>query len=298
MGMPNFLIIGAAKAGTTALHNYLMQHPEIYMNPGVKESHFFAFENEIVDFQGPGDHEAINQVAIRSIEEYQLLFPKESAGKCKGEASPLYLYSQTAPERIFHYIPSVKLIAILRNPVERAYSSYLYLRSLRREPHGDFANALRDEQRRVAENWEHLWHYKSMGFYHEQLQRYFKWFDRSQIRIYIYDDFERNPGRLIQDMLQFLDVDCTFIPDMSAKPNPSGRPRSTTFQTWLNRPNVLKSLIKPLVPASTRQWVRRANLSRPPLSREIRHTLIAEYREDILLLQDLICCDLSSWLEV
>lgn len=133
MTLPNFLIIGAAKAGTTSLYHYLAQHPQIYMSP-IKEPNFFALEERCVDFRGPGDHLYIKQFSVTELERYRSLFQGVTHEQAVGEASPLYLYSPVAPARSHRYVPEMKLIAILRHPVDRAYSAFLHLLRDEREP--------------------------------------------------------------------------------------------------------------------------------------------------------------------
>lgn len=300
MVMPNFLIIGAAKAGTTALYYYLKQHPQIYMSP-VKETNFFALEGEKLNFRGPGDHEAINSFSITDLESYLLQFQEVSNEIAIGEASPLYLYSPKAPERIKFYIPNAKLIAILRNPVERAYASFLHLIRDGRESFTDFTQALQEEEARIQNNWEHIWHYKQMGFYYNQLKRYYDTFAPGQIKVYLYEDFKTRPVSVLQDIFRFLGVDDTFIPDMSIRPNVSGIPKSKVMHSFLTKPNLIKTILKPFFPARLRQRIvtslKNRNLVKPELSPEIRRYLIQVYKEDIMKLQDLIQRDLSKWLE-
>ena len=265
MIMPNFLIIGAAKAGTTSLYEYLKQHPQIWMSP-VKETNFFALEGETLDFHGPGDQDWISSFSITKIEEYLNLFQGAENAVAIGEASPLYLYSPKAPKRIRQYIPNTKLIAILRNPVERAYSQFLMFVRDGREPLGDFAEAIEQEENRVLNNWEWAWQYLGVGFYYTQLQRYFDTFAPSQIRVYLFDEFKTNPASILQDMFQFLGVDNSFIPDMSIKHNVSLNAKDS------------KSA------AST-------------LSLQVQRRLVEVYQKDLLMLQELLQRDLSKWLE-
>ncbi len=260
---PNFLIIGAAKAGTTSLYAYLKQHPQIYMSP-LKETNFFALEGAQLLFQGPGDQEYINKFSITKLEDYSALFQEVNDELAIGEASPLYLYSPRAPERIQHYIPEVKVIAILRHPVERAYSAFLHMVRDRREPLRDFPQTLKEEEARIDNNWEHIWHYQQAGFYYVQLQRYFAQFNSEQIRVYLFDDFALNPLGVLQDIFQFLNVNETFIPDISMRQNASEIP---------------------------------TNLAKLELTAQVYHQLMEVYREDICRLQELIQRDLSNWLE-
>ena len=118
MRLPDFLIVGAAKSGTTSLYHFLGQHPDIFMS-AVKELGFFALKND-VQFNGPGDMNAIGCCSVNTLEAYSALFAEARGGVAAGESSNMYLYSQEAPHAIKAAIPNVKLIAILRDPVERA----------------------------------------------------------------------------------------------------------------------------------------------------------------------------------
>jgi hypothetical protein len=297
MSMPNFLIIGAAKSGTSALYHYLRQHPQIYMSP-VKEPHFFAFEGRKPHGQGPGD--TIGS-AITSLEDYQALFKKTAAETAIGEASTSYLYISGAAERIQHYIPEVKLIAMLRHPAERAYSAFMHLVREGREPLADLAQALREEETRIHNNWGPLWHYTQGGYYYSQLKRYFDRFDRGQIKIYLYEDFTTKPHGVIQNIYQFLEVDETFTPDIDIRYNTSGTPKNELLHTFLIKKNPVKTILKTFFPAKLRRHIRNnlmnRNLVKLPLSPALRRQLIDVYREDILKLQELIQRDLSLWLK-
>ena len=300
MTMPNFLIIGAMKSGTTALYHYLGQHPRIYMSPK-KEPRFFALEGKKPDFRGPMDQERVNLESITSLEKYRALFQDVSDETVIGEASPLYLYSPEAPERIQHHIPDAKLIAILRNPVDRAYSSFMHCTRLGREPLGDFARALSEEDRRIRENWSPIWHYKRAGFYYAQLKRYLDTFDRDRIKVYLYEDLQIDPIHTARDAFQFLDVDDTYVPDTSLKYNVTGIVKNRLLHKYLHEPNWIKSGLRPLLPATLRKRIRynlkNRNLVKPSLTPEVRRQLVVVYREDILKLQELIDRDLSGWLE-
>ncbi len=295
MTMPNFLIIGAEKSGTTALYHYLKQHPQIYMSP-VKEPDFFAFEGQKPKSAGPA---RFTTERITDIDAYQRLFDGVSGEKAIGEASPGYILVPEAPARIRNYIPEVKLIAVLRNPVERAYSNYLHARWLGFEPITDFAQALENEETRIRDGWGGLWRYKQKGFYYGQLRRYFDTFDEGQIRIYLYEDFRDNPVGVLRNIFSFLSVG-EFVPATNVRSNVSGVPRNKALHSAvvaLNRP-LLKKFIPNYLLQKLREPVRNATLAKPPeLSPQVRRQLVEVYREDILKLQDLIGRDLSGWLE-
>lgn len=297
-GLPNFLLIGAAKCGTTSLYHYLRQHPQVFMSP-VKEPRFFALDGHPLDFRGPHD-ERFRQGITTSLDAYRELFEQVSDERAVGEASVLYLLHPAAPEAIARRIPDVRLIAVLRDPVDRAYSAFLFHQREGFEPLTDFDEALRAEPRRIAAGWYYTWHYRDQGFYHRNLRRYFERFDRSQIRVYLYEDLDRDPEGTLADIFRFLGVDDGFRATLATRHNPSGRPRSVRLQRLLTRPHPVKEVAKSLIPE---EWGHRLiarlqspNLVRPPLSAETRARLIEGYREDIRRLEDLIGRDLSHWL--
>lgn len=301
MIMPNFLIIGAAKSGTSSVHNYLNQHPEIYMSKN-KEPNFFAYEGWQPDFCGPGDAEATTNVkTVPHLEDYQALFKDVTNEKAIGESSTFYLYIPETAARIQHYIPDAKLITILRHPVDRAYSFYSHLRRDGRETLKDFYQAFKEEEKRRKKHWSPVWRYQDFGFYGQQLQRYFDRFDRQQIRVYLYEDLQSDPQKMLKNIFNFLEVDDKFTTNLSVRYNQSEVPKNKFFHDFISNKNMLKSIIRPLIPAKIRQPMAakayRKNLGRlKPLSPELRQELIPIFREDILKLQDLIGRNLSHWL--
>jgi len=297
MPLPNFLIIGAAKAGTTSLHHYLHQHPQVYLSTP-KEPAFFAFEGEAHPYKTPGDGQWLKKVVTR-LDDYQRLF--EQPALAKGEASVVYLYSTKAPERIKHHVPDAKLIAILRDPVARAYSNYLQLRRDGREPIQDFLTAFEQSEVRAQADWRHIWHYKQMGFYFEQLSHYWNLFPANQIRVYLYEDFSKDPLAISQDIFRFLDVDSDFRPDVAPQANVSGLPKNRFLFHWVNNDNWAKTLLLRVFPLKLLRYVadgvNRRNLVRPPLPPHVRAQLLPIYQNDIRQLQGLIGSDLSTWLK-
>ena len=294
MILPNFLIIGAAKAGTTALHTYLKKHPQIYLTPD-KETNFFAFEGTNIDFQGIGD-EALKEFSITDLATYQEQFIGVTNESAIGEACPLYLYHPEVANKIHHYIPNCRLIIILRNPVDRAYANFLHLIRDNREPLQNFDQALEAEQQRIENNWEWFWHYTQVGYYTKQIQRYYNLFARNQIAIYLYEDFVDSPIGLLQNIFRFLEVDDNFVPDLSIRPNKSGKPKNKLLHQLLMKPNLIKTILKPLFPAAIRQKIQHRNLAKPQMSITTKQKLTHLFREDIIACQDLIQQDLSSWL--
>jgi len=151
MPLPNFLIIGAAKSGTSSLHRYLMEHPQIFMSP-VKEPNFFALEGQQVDFSRPAMVEKILPKLATDMDAYQTLSQDVRREQAIGEASSWYLHSTRAPARIRHHIPDAKLIAILRNPAQRADSAYRMNVRDGWETYATFDDALADQRA----TWGHI----------------------------------------------------------------------------------------------------------------------------------------------
>ncbi len=299
--MPNFLVIGARKAGTTSLYHYLDQHPDVFMSP-VKEPNFFAIEGEKADYRGPDADTRINRWSVADPEEYQALFSGAGGAGAVGEASPAYLCNPDAPERIRRHVPEAKLIAILRDPAERAYSAYMHQVRDGRETLA-FAEALDAEERRTNANWAPAWRYKAEGFYQVCLSRYYELFGREQVRVYLYEDLGDDPRGVMRDVYRFLGVDASFEPDTSRRHNPSGVPKNRLLMSVLKRPNPLKAAARSLLPRKARARLSSAlqerNLSEaPPLDPQARRRLVGLYQEDVLALQDLIGRDLSAWLRV
>jgi hypothetical protein len=302
MTLPNFLIIGSSKCGTTALYRFLEQHPDVYMSPN-KEPLFFGLTGEnLENYKGPGDVAQLKSMLVDKFEDYEALFDGVTTEKAYGEASSLYLYLPKSAERIKHYVPNAKMIAILRDPVGRAYSAFMHLVRDGREPEMDFIKAFRDEPRRIAENWEFLWRYKDMGLYYEQVKRFYDLFDREQIKIYLHDDLVDDPDALIKDAFQFIGVDDSFKPDTTTWLNVSGIPKNRAWHNFLRTSNPLKDLAKLVLPKQVRKRInaklQEQNLVRVKMPPEAREIMVPEFREDILKLQDLIGRDLSSWLSL
>jgi len=300
MTLPNFLIIGAAKSGTTALYRYLYDHPQIFMSER-KELHYFSYPETSKLTRGP---DVYQRISVSTLDEYKSYFAEVKGQTAIGEASPTYLYFPACALRIKKTLPGVKLIAILRNPVERAYSAFMHAVRDGWEPLTDFSAALAQEQDRIRNGWEIVWHYTQAGFYHQQLTHYYELFDASRLKVLLYDDLVDDPVNFYKAVTRFLGVDDSFVPDFSVHPNVSGRIRSRLVYNLTNRlflkPNLFKSLSRRMLPEKVR-WrfttrVRNMNINREPFPEEIRAKLVPIFRNDINHLQELIGRDLSHWL--
>ncbi len=297
LNAPTFIIFGASRSGTTGLYAYLKQHPDIFMSPR-KETNFFAYEGRALACKGPGADYVNNSVT--ELSDYEALFAASGSAKARGEASPLYLYEEGTAERIRGRLPNVKLIAILRNPIEQAYSHFLYARRQMIEPLGNFEAALNAEQSRVDAGWQPMFRYARFPRYAKQLKRYFDVFPREQIRIFLYEDFERGPLEVLKNIFRFIGVDDAFLPDIDYRPNAGGNPRSPFIQDLVMRPGLAANIAGFFIPPEMRGRIRDAlsawNMTREECPPNARARLQRELSGEIRALQAMLGRDLSGWL--
>ncbi len=296
MKLPTFLVVGIEKAGTTSIYQYLNQHPQVYMSP-VKETNFL--ERDWENFQGKP-----NPKRIDTWEKYSNLFSNVQDEIAIGEVSPNYLFHyKSSSERIIKYVPDVKIIAILRNPVDRAYSDYLM--HLRDSINVEKVRSLTEQVQFRADTSFTL----KKGFYYTPVKYYFDTFGKERVKIYLYNDLSENSSAMMQDMYQFIGVNSDFTPDTSERQQVAAVPKNQSLNNLMKTKNPVRaavsSVLKVVMPLEMRQKLRSSlvNLNSAgkelkPLSSEERQLLIDFYREDILKLQDLIQRDLSSWLVV
>ncbi|QDU80874.1 Sulfotransferase domain protein [Polystyrenella longa] len=300
MTQPNFLIIGAARSGTTALVRYLEQHPEIFITEP-KEPHFWAFAGQTVNFQGPGDEEEINKEVVSDPDLYEQLYTGANGAKALGDGSVSTMYyPEHAIPTIQKYAPDAQLIALLRNPIDRAFSSFLYTHARVHEPVKDFDKALDLEEKRIADNWHHMWHYTRVGFYSEQLQKFIDAFGRERVHILLADDLRSDSEKVLSDVCGILGVNPNFDFQDLKEVNSSGVPKSRALARMINvvRSNaVLRSIAVNMTPLKLRNRVRYGNLSHPKLQPEQRERLRDVYRDEIQKLSEMLDRDLSHWLK-
>lgn len=282
--MVDFLIVGAARAGTTTLFELLSRHPGIFI-PKRKECRYFSCMPG--NFVMPGPPYAMN--IIQSQEEYRALFNMAGPGQLRGDISPDYLYfhENAAPKILNEINAQIPIIIVLRNPIDRAYSHYLH------HVHGGrenltFTDALNAEQERRTANWAWGWNYVNIGLYSGQVKAYVDSFERVLLLL-----FERDVvmGQAGEKILNFLNLD----PELTAAghfiSNMSGFPK----YRWLHRAmsdelivRKVKNVVKatPLYATSKRVYSKlyQANLKKEDMAPETRKMLKDKFQKDVDLL--------------
>lgn len=294
--LPNFLIVGASKSGTSSIYHYLKQHPNIFLSDKQKEGRYFSQMEG--NFQGPGDTR-INDSIIRNLDDYQLLFDNYNGEKAVGDVSPeyLYYYKKCIPQIKRDLENEVKIVIILRSPIERAFSGYMHFKRDNREKFS-FEEGMKMEKERLSENWIWAWQYKNSGLYYSQVKAYFQNFQN--LKVVVFEDLKNDTHKILKDLCSFFEIDQDFDFDIKYKYNVSGDPKNKILFK-LETSRGLINFVKKVVPPQMVKYVRNnltgeKQMKKIEMKEETRKKLQVFFKEDILRLQDLIQQDLSHWL--
>ena len=296
--LPNFLIVGAAKSGTSSLHNYLNQHPEVFMpsydknKMKVKEPRFLI--KDLVE------HKLHN--GIWSWKEYQSLFEDVKDEKVIGESSVLYLYyyKHTIRNIKLRLGYNVKIIIMLRNPADRAYSAFHHVSRGFQEQYS-FEEALTIEEGRLENdnNLTPMVMYKDMGLYYKMVKAYLDAFEH--VHIILYDDFRDKTDEVLDNVYHFLAIDKNQIVDSVGKHNVGGKKwKSKKLKQIFMKSNIIKWILKLILPKQVRKVVREklVNLSMQtvvPMQFNTRRMLNEFFKDDVEKLSELLNKDLTHW---
>ena len=303
MSLPDVLVIGAPKAGTTALHSGLARHPQLFMSP-VKEPKFFLTDGPPPSRGGPGDAQTYREHIWRRA-DYEALFDAAPAGALRGESTPFYLHDLDAQVRIRRLIPDVRMIAVLRDPVERAHSNWAHLWAAGLEPISDVVEACAAQERRVQAGWAAFWRYIDLGRYGEQLQHLFKLFPREQVLLLRYEELRDEPAATLDRICAFLGVQTGLLdalPKENVTRHVADSPANRALQALLRG----GARIGAHMPQAVRKTARRPFLSllqrdprtrRPPTPQQ-RAQLLPYFEDDIALVSEITGWDCSDWLKV
>jgi hypothetical protein len=267
--LPDFVVIGAMRSGTTSLHQWLRAHPDVYV-PAVKELHYFSYNHD------------------KGEPWYRSHFAPARDEQVVGESSQDYLYSVLALERMAARVPDARLVCVLRNPVDRAYSHYWHKRERGSEDLA-FEDALVAEPERIgrSEPDSRAYSYAARGRYVEQLEHVATLFPRSALLVLLFDDLVTDPADTFRRVCEHLGVSASVPPNPDRRVNRYGGFRSLRLR------NAARRLPKPLRDAVGRLNRRRDDY--PPMSSATRALLVEQFRNDNTRLAAWLDRDVSSW---
>jgi hypothetical protein len=289
---PTFLVIGAYKSGTTTLHHVLRAHPQVFV-PERREPSFFAFADE------PDPTNPAWQRSVRDEAEYLALFAGAEGAVAVGEVSPEYLLHPAAPASIARRTPDVTMLAVLRDPAERAFSDWVMYRREGDEPLS-FEAAL-DAQDERQSRGEPTGFYLAAGQYAEQVARFIDVFGRDRLHIWLYEDVSRDADTAYAEMFAAIGVDPGAPQPQRQHHNVGAVPARSVDRLAYAARTRLRPVTRRLPLAGARRRVSAVlddRLVKPSLEPETRTRLVDHFRPDIARLQDLIGRDLSVWLRV
>jgi hypothetical protein len=283
--LPNFLVAGAGKSGTTTLWSVLRRHPDVFM-PRVKEISFFTGAI------------APRSTYARGLDWYAGLFEGGAGRAAVGEASVAYLFDPESPRLIQKHLGTPRLIFILRDPAERAYSHYWQERK-----RGGRLPPFDDLVRTGAPPFDRL---VRSGLYATHLRRYLDHFPRESLLVRRYEELRDTPDTLYGAVCDFLGIDAVGLPrDTGRRENAAALPRSALLERRVLRSTRLLGLMRRLVPPRVQPWGRaalirlkqlnRAPIAYPPMSCEARASLVERFQDEIDGTERLLGWDLSAW---
>jgi len=291
--LPNFIIIGAPKSGTTSLYFYLRQHPDIYLPPE-KELNYFSKSYEAKNLNGAGDSNAFNR-GYHSWATYSQQYAEVQHQTAIGEISPNYFYYATQVGKSIHQqLGTVKIIIILRNPVDKTYSQYMHLVREGRETL-DFYQALHTERR----NWADVWRYAESSLYTQRVKAYFQLFGKKNVKVILFHNLVNHTQSILTELFEFLEINPDIKCDTSKIYNRTGKPYSKSLANLLTNANMMKRIGKLFIPKPVRQalTLKMVDLNTKP--KESMDNLSREYlkrffENDIIELDTLLDCK-TGW---
>lgn len=243
MKKPNFIIAGFPKCGTTSLHHYLSEHPQIFM-PSQKELHFFTYEILSKLKNGPKDR-AVKKTQIQDSKKYLDFYRNVKNEIAVGDASPSYINYPNQFLKIKEYLEDPKFIIVLRDPINRAYSNYLHLKREQRETL-TFKEAVNRENKRIKDKYSDFWYYKFNSTYYDKILKAKETF--KEVLIITSEELNENHEATMKKVYKFLDVDCDFITKRkSNRFNKGGYYKKNLFTKIIFQPSKFKNLIKKFI---------------------------------------------------
>ena len=312
---PNFLVAGAAKCGTTTLYHYLRQHPDVYMSPIKEPNHFSTdirpegFSDEYKVYERSKNLDIASFVNGDMKEEqwgayvadrghYLKLFRFAAGKKCIGEISNSYMYSNEAASNIYREFPEMKIVMILRQPAERAYSHYMANVRDGRTTRSFRDEVLHDDAKPVH-GWSISHLYYELGCYSGQVERFQRLFPAAQLKIFLFDDLKADNRKLGRELFEFLGLHTDVPIDFDEKHNEARMPKNPGLIKLVTQLGIKRKIFRAL-PKSWQKGVKDSFFKEgkgPKMSTEDRAWMTARYTEDILQLEKRIGRDLRHWLK-
>ncbi len=295
---PNFLIVGAARSGTTSIFKYIKDHPDVFMTEP-KEPTFFPYANEVKPVFTMGRDVGF----VTNIKDYLKLYEKSNGKRYLGEASTPYLYLfEKTISNIKKFVPDyrkVKIIIVLRNPIDRAYSQYMVKVRDLTEPLS-FEEAIKDEKRRMQANAHFDFFYLDRGMYYNQVKSYLETFNN--VKILFFEDLINNSEKVISNILDFLEVPMLENVNTKIKYNISGKPKIKFLRNLMLNPFFLKNAMKIIIPKGikniTQEKINKYNFKKIPMKQKTRLDLVDFYKEDIKKLEEMLDVNLKHWYSI
>ena len=297
---PHFYIVGAAKAGTTAVWTWLQSHPDVFL-PDVKEPGFFAFEGEnATPHNGPYDPNYVSEVTTDA-QTYQDIY-SGAGGRICGDVSPVYLIAEHAAARIAAARPDARIVILLRDPVKRAFSQYLHHVRDCLEPSMTFEAALDAENERLAQGWSWGHGYATHGHYARQIERYLDVFPREQILFLTHEDIQSNPEKCWHLLCEHLQLAACPMPN-NERVNETANLSSVSSRAGISRalrhPGAIQTAVKRMIPKFVRSRLRKtlegAGRPVPQLRTGTRARLSELYMPERSTLEKLTGLSLGHW---
>jgi hypothetical protein len=296
---PNFFVVGAGRCGTTSLHRFLGQHPDVFVC-GRKSPNHFAAHVPQPEWETPVARAMASQW-VADADTYRSLFRDATTEHAVGDVSPVYLQALDVPRRIHLAHPDARIVAILRDPVERAHAHFVGRQRDGIETCATFDERVELELAAPLPVEVAFGHVLGCGRYHHFLAPYVEKFGRDRVKVVLYDDLVTDPVALLAEIFTFLDVDAGFVPDVSARLNRTGVIRHRPARMVWTRSVRVRTALRPHLPERLRRSVGSRFLSgidKPALDADLRRRLVEVFREDVAALEGLLGRDLSGWLSV
>jgi hypothetical protein len=293
---PSIFLIGSGKSGTTSLYHYFMAHPMLYLPP-LKEPNFFAMPEFALRTSNNPQERGRRKDVIYDLEAYHQLYSACLPNQLALDCSPSYLMHPLSAQRIHEFNPDSKILAILRHPVERAFSAYSHLVRENFETLS-FSDGLQAESQRAAMGYGNLWRYRKCGFYTENLQQFEKVFTRSRMKVMLFDDLKSDPASLLKEIYEFLEIE-PILPKTFLKYNVSGVVSSPLAYKFIGEANPTKNLIKKILPLEFLRSIKAKTLvsmtKKLSMPEADAHALATTYKTEIENLETWLQRDLGDW---